>query len=131
MDSSVDFRSELFKPFLPDDAQVNPECYGAELCWWLSRRLAEKGVETSYPNYEDWGWFLEYMVDENEYWLCCSNVVGENNLWRVYLAPQSKGLFGRNRPPVDNAKQLLETLREILSEVAEISEIRWGEGDSW
>lgn len=130
MDNNVDFRSELFKPFLSEDAQVNPECYGAELSWWLSKQLALKGVETSYPNYEDWGWFLEYIVDGNEYWLCCSNVMGESNLWRLNLTPRSKGILRKSKPLIDNASPLLVALSEILSESANIWDVRWGLDDS-
>jgi hypothetical protein len=49
MDTCVEFKSDLFKPFLSEAAQVNPDYYGAELAWWLSRELAIKGVETTYP----------------------------------------------------------------------------------
>lgn len=65
MDTCVDFESRLFAPFLSEEGQVNPQVYGAELAWWLSRELAQEGVETSYPNSEDWGWFIEYIVDDH------------------------------------------------------------------
>jgi hypothetical protein len=55
MKISVDFESNMFSPFLPGDAQVNPGVYGAELAYWLSRQLAQRGMPTSYPQYEDWG----------------------------------------------------------------------------
>lgn len=125
MNTCVDFRSDLFKPFLSEEAQVNPQCYGAELAWWLSRELAKRGIETSYPNYEDWGWFVEYIVDDNEYWLCCGNVEGENNRWRVYLDRKAKSLFGRNKAPVEVAVPLLEALSEVLSESSAIKDIQW------
>lgn len=125
MDTSVDFTSDLFKPFLSEEAQVNPQRFGAELAWWLSQELAKRGVETSYPNYEDWGWFIEYIVDDNEYWLCCSNVECENNRWRIYLDRKAKSLFGRNKAPVEIAAPLLEALSAVLSESAEIQDIQW------
>lgn len=53
MQTSVDFESNLFIPFLPDEAQVNPTVYGAELAFWLSRQLAQRGMPTSYPQCED------------------------------------------------------------------------------
>jgi|GEM_PF-5021730 hypothetical protein len=43
MNTCVDFRSDLFKPFLSDDVQVNPRRYGTELSWWFSRELAASG----------------------------------------------------------------------------------------
>jgi hypothetical protein len=33
MESTVEFDSELFSPYLPDEYQVNPHCYGAELAY--------------------------------------------------------------------------------------------------
>lgn len=124
MDVSVTFKSDLFKPFLPDEAQVNPGCLGAELAWWLAAELARRGVFTSYPNYEDWGWFLQFNVDEDEYWLCCGNAEGAEDRWRIFLEPQAKGFFGR-RAPVEPAGLLMAAVRELLEENQAISEINW------
>ena len=57
--SMLVFQSDRFRPYLPDDCQVNPNVLGFELADWLSRELAKRGTITSYPNYEDWHWFLE------------------------------------------------------------------------
>lgn len=127
MNTCVDFKSELFKPFLSDEAQVNPNVYGAELAWWLSSELASEGIETTYPNFEDWGWFLEYFVDDNEYWLCCGNVADSNNQWRVYLDCKAKNIFGRSKAPVDYAKPLLKALEQVLYKQPEITSIVWSE----
>jgi hypothetical protein len=115
----------LFKPFLPEEAQVNPQCYGAELAWWLSRALADKGVSTSYPNFEDWGWFIEYIIDGSEYWLCCGNLSGTENEWSIFLEPKSKGLFGRHKAPIEKAAKLLATLNDVLTQSSGISNINW------
>jgi hypothetical protein len=128
METSVDFQSELFRPFLPDDAQVNPRVYGAELVFWLSQALGQRGVMTSYPNYEDWGWFLEYITaDGNEYWLCCANVYPEQDKWRCYLDPKARKIFGRDRAPADGAVLLMNALRDVLAGEKRISGIRWSE----
>ena len=66
MKMCVNFKSDLFKPFLPEESQVNPGRYGAELTYWLSRKLSEKGIITSYPEYEDWGWFIEFTTEEGD-----------------------------------------------------------------
>lgn len=130
MEISVAFDSELFKPFLPEDSQVNPQVYGAELAFWLAKQLAVKGVVTSYPNYEDWGWFIEYITDSNdEYWLCCGNREGADNQWLCYLNPKAKGLFGRYKARVENAKPLLDALRAVLDETQDITNIIWGEDE--
>ncbi|MCG8426678.1 MAG: hypothetical protein MI754_04890 [Chromatiales bacterium] len=125
MDTCVEFKSDLFKPFLPEDAQANPECYGAELAWWLSRELAKRGIYTTYPVGEDWGWFIEYFVNDNEYWLCCCNTEGSSNHWLVYLDCKAKSLFGRNKAPVSVAQPLLKALSALLSETSRIENIVW------
>jgi hypothetical protein len=126
METSVEFDSALFEPFLPEDSQVNPEVYGAELAFWLSRKLAERGVVTSYPEYEDWGWYLEYATDEeDEYSLCCGNCEGSKSKWRCFLDSKSKGLFRRSKSDPGNASALLEALRAVLSTEPSISNIAW------
>lgn len=127
MKTCVDFKSELFKPFLSEDAQVNPHVYGAELAWWLCRELAIEGIETTYPDFEDWGWFIEYFIDDNEYWLCCGNVDESLNQWRVYLHPHAKSMFGRNKAPIELAEPLLVALDKVLSKCPEITDIIWSE----
>lgn len=130
MNTSVNFTSALFEPFLSEDAQVNPECYGAELAWWLSKELAKKGVETSYPECEDWGWYLEYFVDDDEYMIGCGSVTGSPNNWHIFLKCHSKGLFGKNKAPIQKAEPLLSGIQSLLSETDEISNIEWNEEDA-
>ena len=126
MNSIVRFKSDRFRPFLPEDAQVNPGCYGAELAYWLARQLAGKRIVTSYPDYEDWGWFIEYITAEgDEYWLCCGNIDGTDKEWHLFLDPKAKRLFGRKKAPLDKARPLLAALREVLSEDERISDIQW------
>ena len=126
MDNAVIFRSRKFRPFLPDHSQVNPGRYGAELSYWLSRQLAAAGVVTSYPNYEDWGWFIEYITDEgDEFLLCCSNVDDTDDRWLCFLRTQGKGLFGRSKPSIENAAPLLEALRSVIAAEPSIDEVEW------
>lgn len=126
MDKCVTFESHLFEPFLSEEKQVNPCVYGAELAWWLSKELASEGVETTYPNYEDWGWFIEFVVADNEYWLCCGNLDGSKTKWRVYLECKAKSMFGRNKAPLAKAAPVLLALKTVLNRNAEIFNIEWG-----
>jgi hypothetical protein len=48
-------------------------------------------VFTSCPNYEDWGWFLEYLVKDDSYWICCGNLTGTENQWQILVEPLAKG----------------------------------------
>ena len=81
---------------------------------------------TSYPDYEDWGWFIEYITAEgDEHWLCCGNIDGTDNEWHLFLDPKAKRLFDRKKAPLDKAQPLLAGLREVLSEDDCISDIQW------
>ena len=122
---SVNFNSDLFHPHLADEAQVNPGVYGAELAWWLGKELAKKGVPTTYPESEDWGWFIEYIVDDNEYSLCCANVENRTNEWHIYLNPHAKSLFGRNKAKIEDAHLLISALKELLEKNKEIINVVW------
>ncbi|MBO9492028.1 hypothetical protein J7384_16830 [Endozoicomonas sp. G2_1] len=125
METQVDFSSNIFKPYLPDESQVNPKVYGAELAYWLSQKLAEKGFFTSYPEYEDWGWYLDYYVADNEYRLCCGNVDNSETDWQITLEAYPKGFFGRNKPSIEYADSLLVALRSVLRESQDIKNINW------
>jgi hypothetical protein len=129
METSVDVESKMFSPYLPDEAQINPGVYGAELAFWLARQLAQCGTLTSYPQHEDWGWFIEYRTDDNhEYCLCCANRDGAQDKWRCYLEPKAKGLFGRNKAPAEGARPLIRALRDLLSKETGISFVTWPNG---
>jgi hypothetical protein len=110
------FQSDLFRPYLPDDAQVNPNVLGFELAHWLSRELATRGLPTSYPNAEDWGWFLEAEEEGVECMICCSGGEEDENVfeWRVYVMHPKK-LFGK-RPDSGIAGRLLQRVRGALED---------------
>lgn len=122
---TVTFRSARFKPVLPEDCQVNPGRYGAELAYWLCMELARSRIVTSYPNYEDWGWFLDYRAEGGEeFRLCCGNVDGSDDEWTCFLEPLSKGLFrGKADPAL--ASPLMNAIAEILNRTSDISNIDW------
>jgi hypothetical protein len=126
MQTSVDFVSKMFRPYLPEAAQVNPGRYGFELALWISQQLAQRGVMTSYPQYEDWGWFVEYHTDEgHEYWLCCGSRDGLSDSWECFLDPKAKSLFGRNKAPVEGASAMMHALRDLLAQEPGITNLRW------
>ena len=91
----IEFQSDRFLPFLPEDAQANPGVYGFELATWLAKSLAGLGLATSYPLGEDWGWLLEYFEDELEVIIGCSSVCAEADgyrgsdiTWSIFLDPR-------------------------------------------
>lgn len=108
------FTTDRFRPYLPDRCQVNPNVLGFELAEWLSRALARAGVVTSYPNYEDWGWYLEFSDQSGEYLIGCSGSLDAGvHEWRVFVDRPRK-LF--RRPPVTSREhELIASVQAALS----------------
>ena len=120
------FTSSKFTPVLPDECQVNPGVFGAELAYWLSLALARRGVITSYPEHEDWGWFIEYSTDTgSEFAVHCGNVQGSREQWLLSLRGHGRKLFGRDKPPYGDAAPLIAAIRLVLETEPEISDLRW------
>lgn len=119
------FRSKRFSPVLPDDSQVNPQVYGAELAFWLCTELATRGVVTSYPNSEDWGWYIEYLTPSgSEFAVHCGNVDGAKDHWLLSLRRYGRKMFGRDKPSYEEAAPFIEGIRALLSE-SEVADLEW------
>jgi hypothetical protein len=119
----IEFSSAEFLPYLPEGAQVNPGGYGFELAHWLSRTLAERGVITSYPVSEDWGWLLEYIDGDLEVTIGCASMANEEEgyagkpvSWSIFVRPHKsmKRLFGR-RSEVSVPTLLTDTIKSALA----------------
>lgn len=120
------FRSEHFRPVLPEDCQVNPQVYGAELAYWLCTELAQRGIATSYPSAEDWGWFIEFFPETgSEFAVHCSNLEGKRDEWLLSLRRHARKIFGRDKPPFEEAARLVEGIRELLTNCTSVSDLQW------
>ena len=100
----IEFSSAEFLPYLPEESQANPGVYGFELAHWLSRALAERGIVTSYPLGEDWGWLIEYIEGDLEVTIGRSSIGNEGEgytskpiSWSIFVRPHQslRKLFGR------------------------------------
>jgi len=121
------FRSPRFAPVLPEERQVNPGVYGAELAFWLCTRLYEhRGLATSYPGAEDWGWLLGWStVDGDRFALHCGNVDGTSDRWLVSLRRFGRGWLGREVPDFARAAGLARAVRELLEAEPTVTELEW------
>ncbi len=112
---AIEFSSDKFRPYLPEDSQVNPGVYGFELATWLSKTLAEQGVVTSYPNSEDWGWFIEYFSDaDEELMIACASQseagegAGSQPLdWHMFIRQRRKPNKKKAAPGAPGATKLV------------------------
>lgn len=69
--SCVVIETEKF-PALPgeDEEIVNPGTYGRALCEYLEKKLPQFGIEVPFFCCEDWGWWLEVVVENFKMGLC-------------------------------------------------------------
>jgi len=114
----VEFTSDAFLPFLPEECQGNPGVYGYELAGWLSQALARQGVVTSYPIGEDWGWLLERVAGDTELMIGCASQSDEGEgytgaplAWSVFVQPH-RSL--RRRPKAEVARAAVDELARAI-----------------
>ena len=121
---AIEFSSDKFRPYLPEDSQVYPGVYGFELAAWLSQALAARGVVTSYPNYEDWGWFIEYLPEtEEELMIACASQseAGEGSGgkpldWHIFIKQRKKPNKRLVKPGAPEATKLVgDAIVSVLS----------------
>ena len=112
----MNFTSEKFAPYLPDECQVNPNVLGYELAAWISVELMKSGVATSYPAAEDWGWMLDYENDGRQFMICCSGVKNDDEVfeWRVEIE-NPKSFFSRNQNNEKYIQELVIKISECLT----------------
>lgn len=129
MDDLLDlatFRAERFAPRLPEESQVNPEVYGAELSWWLATELAGIGVVTTYPAAEDWGWYLDFTTaDGARFSVHCGNVDGARDRWFLQLRRFGRKRFGRDKPAYEEAHALVAGIEQLLRAAPEVLDLEW------
>ena len=93
----IEFSSSKFLPLLPEESQGNPGVYGFELAWSLAQALSSRGIVTSYPLGEDWGWLIEYTnAAEAEFTIGCSSMAEEGDgysgqmiTWSIFIRPHT------------------------------------------
>ncbi|NVZ10552.1 hypothetical protein HW932_14905 [Allochromatium humboldtianum] len=129
--NDLEFTTDRFLPFLPEDCQANPGVYGFELALWLSQALARAGLFTSYPVGEDWGWFIEYIEGEAEVMIGCSSQCeagdgygGQPVTWRVFIEPRRSFKQWLKRQPAESriaAKLRTNIVAALRSEGIEVN----------
>ena len=105
---------------------MNAGVYGAELAYWLAMELAKAGVVTSYPNAEDWGWFLDYAPSpSSEFVVHCGNIGGARDHWLLSLRRFGRKEFGRDKPSFSEAARLIEGIKAVIARTPGIVDVKW------
>ena len=125
---SILFRTSRFNLSKIGKHFINPCCFGEDLASWLRQELTPKGVESSVPYQEDWGWELPVRLGTASYYLCMTgNSDSEGNdagEWRIIVEKRrstwerltGKGIINSDDP-------LLKIVEAILSEESNIAEV--------
>jgi hypothetical protein len=118
----AEFNSDAFLPYLPEDEQANPGAYGFELALWLSKELPLRGVFTSYPLGEDWGWLIAQCDGVRETVVGCSSLAGPGEgyanqaiRWRVFVRPARVRSFFRRQAAQHNSSSVASAIEGVLS----------------
>ncbi len=120
------FTAPSLGPRLPEDCQVNPGVFGAELAYWLATELAARGIATSYPESEDWGWYIEYRSEHGaEFAVHCGNVDESREQWALHLRAFGRKWFGRDKPSASVAQPLIDGIETLLRESPEVTDLEW------
>jgi len=116
---TISFSSDLFKPYLPEECQVNPNLFGFELANWLSQQLAHKGIVTSYPNEEDFAWYLSWSDDAKRALLifCGGSLEESQYQWQIFLK-ESRGWFSKQKISNQEIEGFYQIIITILKENA-------------
>ena len=126
MRTHVRFRSRLFDPLKPEEAQVNPGVYGEELAAWIHEHLGEHGLSAQDHFGEDWGWMVVFGRDFPA-WIGCSNVDGETGQWLCFCEIH-RGFLDRllRRPlPVAARERTIRSLAALLASEPRITNVEW------
>lgn len=126
----IEFSSAQFLPTLPPACQSNPGVYGFELALWLAQALGRRGVATSYPAPEDWGWMIEYDLPEGaSLMIGCASQCGPHQGydgqaldWSICVE-EHRSLQQRIRNL--SSTGALETLRTHIVAILEEARIPW------
>ena len=83
-------------------------------------------MATSYPEYEDWGWYLEYFPSSgSEFAVHCSNIGGSKDHWLLSLRRHARKLFGRDKPPFSEASELVAEIQRLLESEPSVASLKW------
>ena len=81
---------------------------------------------TSYPQNEDWGWYIEFITESgSEFAIHIGNVFGTKDRWLISLRRYGRKMFGRKKPPISDTESLLSGIKQILESEPSISDLKW------
>ena len=123
------FDTERFNLSKGKEHFINPCCFGEDLATWLKVRLTDKGVKTSAPGQEDWGWYLRATCGQQSYFLGMNgNPKAEGSdegEWRIMIK-KNRSLWdiATGHGKIREDDQMVRIIREILQEESSVRRVR-------
>ena len=110
---------------------INEGGFGDDLGRWLIGKLRAVGADTAAePGQEDFGWYVDYTIDDQPFCAVIGNAGGE--FWFVVVERKAGfpgSMFGGRRRNIPESG--VTRLHEILSSSAEVSNLQWHHWDSF
>lgn len=111
------------------DYFINPACFGDDVALWLIDKLRQRGIATSAPDQEDFGWYFTYSLRSKEYCVVIGfqpNDVNSGDCW-VGEIERNVGfigsLFGGRRRGID--AEAVDLVDSVLRFEQEILDLEW------
>lgn len=129
-DFNILFETDRFNVSVVKEHFINPCCFGEDLAEWLRQELAKKGVATSTPGQEDWGWYLFVEQRFSRYLVGVSGFHREGALaandgeWRIMVETRRtiwEWLRGRNK--ITSSDPILVLIERLLHEQSDVRNI--------
>jgi len=134
---TVTFENEAFNTHQPRPYFINPGCFGDDVLEWLAKALAARGVKVvGKPGQEDFGWYLRFEFDGNEYCFVLGYRPGDSinshqqgeqrGLW-IGTLERSRNLLGSilgfRRLGIE--RSAVELLGAVLSQMPGTTNLQW------
>jgi hypothetical protein len=111
---------------------INPCCFGDDLAAWLRGKLLAKGVSTTEPGQEDWGWYVESQLGDSSYFIGFGGAVEQSAVtpnfgeWRIMIE-KHRSLWEKlgRRNKTSHSDPIFAVIREILEGENDFKNIRY------
>ncbi|MDO6524622.1 hypothetical protein Q4519_02890 [Motilimonas sp. 1_MG-2023] len=124
----VEFRSDDFPPYIGEEDNINPGCYGQRLCEFLVDKLNQHGETTGEVFPEDWGWVIPIENITFDLWIGVGHYEEYDNGFLCFIEPHTEVLkrwFKSNIPTKKRISELQCCLDSILKEREGIIGVKW------
>lgn len=125
--AQITFSTDFFQTIAGEELQTNDGCFGKSLALWLAEQLKQRHIPVLEVVPEDFGWILILSRQPTLYWIGCANLDHQISRWTIFVVVERSMLqrLMRRAMPVDVLQPLTVQLQEIVTQIPNVSDIRW------